>query len=78
MTDLLHQGELFSIADLHRMGLKALLVKSGVQDPVTFLAENVVDHVAIFKPDVGMSIVITGVKPKVLSKKPSLQLDEGS
>ena len=78
MSELLHQGELFSIADLRRMGLKALLVKSGVQDPATFLLDHVVDHVTIFKPDVGMSIVITGIKPKVVSKKSSLPLEEGS
>lgn len=62
-------GELFTIEELHRLGLQVVLQRKGVEDPVTFLKEHDVAYVPMFRADVGMAITITNVKPKPKPKK---------
>jgi len=60
-------AELYSVEDVHRMGLLLMLQRQGIEDPQAFLNDNVVDYVAAFKQNIGMAITITSIKPRAQS-----------
>lgn len=74
--NLARAGHLFTIDELHRLGLQVVLQQQGVEDPVNFLKENNVEYVPMFRADVGMAITITSVTPKSKKSGPPARADE--